>query len=63
MKNYFKKVKSILPALLLAIVISTLICFFLRYIIELKLEIDIKIITWEFIIPFFISVFSVILIR
>lgn len=63
MKNYFKKVKSILPALLLAILISTLICFFLRYIIELKLEIDIKIITWEFIIPFFISVFSVILIR
>lgn len=63
MKNYFKKVKSILPALLLAILVSTSACFFLRYIIESKLEIDIKLIAWEFIIPFFISIISVILIR
>lgn len=63
MKNYFKKVKSILPALLLAIFVTTLLCFLFRYTIELRLKIDIKIITWEFIIPFFISVFSVILIR
>lgn len=63
MKDYFKKVKSILPVLLLAIFISTFTCFILRYFLEYKLEIDIKLITWEFLIPFVISIVSVILIR
>lgn len=63
MKNYFKKVKSIFPALLVSILISTLVCFFLRYFIELKAEIDLKLVNWEFVIPLFIAVISVILMR
>ena len=63
MKDYFKKVKSILPVLLLAIFVSTISCLLIRYILEYKLEIDIKLISWEFFIPFVISVVSVILIR
>lgn len=63
MKDYLKKVKSILPVLLLAIFVSTFSCFFLRYILEYKLEIDMKLFSWEFLIPFVISITSVILIR
>jgi rhomboid protease GluP len=63
MKDYFKKVKSILPVLLLAIFVSTIFCLLIRYILEYKLEIDIKLIIWEFFIPFAISTLSIILIR
>lgn len=63
MKDYYKKVKNILPALIFAILISTMFCFLLRYIIEIKLGIDVKLITWEFIIPFIIAVLFIILIR
>lgn len=63
MKNYFKKVKSILPILFLAVIVSTSACFFLRYIADSKLEIDLKLMAWEFVIPFFISIISIILIR
>ncbi|WP_312823504.1 rhomboid family intramembrane serine protease [Epilithonimonas sp.] len=63
MKDYFKKVKSILPVLLLAIFVSTFICFILRYFFEYKFEIDIKLISWEFFIPLVVSIVSIILIR
>lgn len=63
MKDYLKKVKSVLPFLVLTIFISTFSSFSLRYILEYKLEIDIKLFSWEFLIPFIISITSVILIR